>query len=144
MQMLNKLAMALVLGSLATGALAHSFDAKTPVLCSVYQLFECTPPNACEAVTPGAINGFSHFDIDFGGKVVTRSSGESKQQSPIQNVETGVDGKLIVQGIDEGLEGVRDGAGWSVSIMIPEGTMVLAVAGDGFAVVGLGGCVPKP
>ena len=39
---------------------------------------------------------------------------------------------------------VRDGAGWTISIMDPEGTMVMAVAGDGFAVVGLGACVPKP
>ena len=35
-------------------------------------------------------------------------------------------------------------AGWTISIMNPEGTMVLAAAGDGFAVVGLGACVPKP
>jgi hypothetical protein len=26
---------------------------------------------------------------------------------------------------------VRDGAGWTISVMDPEGTMVLAVAGDG-------------
>lgn len=55
-----------------------------------------------------------------------------------------VDGKLIIQSIEDGQEEVRDGAGWTMSIMDPEGTMVLAVAGDGFAVIGLGACVPKP
>ncbi len=69
---------------------------------------------------------------------------ESPQQSPIKNVETGVDGKLIIQCVEDGQEGVRDGAGWIISVMIPEGTMVMAVASDGFGVVGLGACVPKP
>ena len=41
-------------------------------------------------------------------------------------------------------EDERDGAGWSVSIMDPEGTMVMAIAGDGFGIVGLGACAPKP
>ena len=77
-------------------------------------------------------------------EIVTRAGVESPQQSPIESIETRVDGKLIIQGIEDGQETVRDGAGWSISIMDPEGTMVLAAAGDGFAVVGLGACVPKP
>ncbi len=88
--------------------------------------------------------GVSHFDIDFGKKIITRAGIDSPRQSRIKNVETGVDGKLIIQGIEDGQENVRDGAGWSISIMNPEGTMVMASAGDGFAVVGLGACVPKP
>ena len=95
-------------------------------------------------MTPGEIDGVSHLDIDFGKKLVTRAGVESPQESPIESVETGVDGKLIIQGIEDGQASVRDGAGWTISIMDPEGTMVLAVAADGFAVVGLGACVPKP
>ena len=95
-------------------------------------------------MTPDEINGVSHLDIDFGKKLITRAGMESPQQSRIENVKTGVDGKLIIQGIEDGQEDIRDGAGWSLSIMNPEGTMVMAVAGDGFAVVGLGACVPKP
>ena len=69
---------------------------------------------------------------------------ESQQQSRIESVKTEIDGKIIIQGIEDGQPDERDGAGWSISIMDPEGTMVMAVAGDGFAVVGLGACVPKP
>ncbi|MDJ0860964.1 MAG: hypothetical protein QNJ87_15360 [Gammaproteobacteria bacterium] len=133
------------LAFLATSAWAVDyFDGKRPLLCSIYQLFECDPPNACQAVTPADINGVSHLDVDFGKKLITRAGTDSPQQSKIRDVETGVDGKLIIQGVEDGQEGVRDGAGWSISIMSPEGTMVMAVAGDGFAVVGLGACVPKP
>lgn len=135
----------LALAGFVISASADSFfDGKTPLLCTVHQLFECDPPNDCRPVTPEQINGVTHLDIDFDKKLVTRAGVESPQQSPIENIETSVDGKLIIQGIEDGQEGVRDGAGWSISIMDPEGTMVLAAAGDGFAVVGLGACVPKP
>ncbi len=142
---LNKLIVAVALGCLTMTATAGSyFDGKKPLLCSIYQLFECDPPNACQAVSPAEIDGVSHLDIDFRKKLITRPETESSQQSKIKTVETGVDGKLIIQGIEDGQEGIRDGAGWSISTMNPEGTMVMAVAGDGFAVVGLGACVPKP
>ena len=127
-----------------TASAAGFFDGKTTLLCSVHQLFECDPPNACVAVTPDEIQGFSHLNIDFGEKVVTRAGEESAQKSDIKSIETDVDGKLIIQGIEDGEADVRDGAGWTISIMDPEGTMVMAAAADGFAVVGLGACVPRP
>jgi hypothetical protein len=120
------------------------FDGKKPLLCSVYQLFECDAPNDCRAVSPGEIQGVSHLDIDFSKKIITRAGEASEQQSPIERVVNDLDGKLIIQGIEDGQPDVRDGAGWTISIMAPEGTMVLSTAGDGFAVVGLGACVPKP
>ncbi len=129
---------------LSTASSAGFFDGKTALLCSVHQLFECDPPNACTVVTPDEIQGVSHLDIDFGGKVITKAGEDSAQKSDIKSIETDVDGKLIIQGIENGEAEVRDGAGWTISIMDPEGTMVMAVAGDGFAVVGLGACVPKP
>ena len=89
-------------------------------------------------ITPDEILGVSHFDIDFSRKRVTHAGVESKQQSRIESVKTDIDGKVITQGIEDGQPDERDGAGWSISIMDPEGTMVMAVAGDGFAVVGLG------
>ena len=141
----RRLLMVVSLSFIAISASAADyFDGKKPLLCSIYQLFECDPPNACQAVSPAEIDGVSHLDIDFAKKVITRAGTDSPQQSRIENVKTGVDGKLIIQGIEDGQEDIRDGAGWSLSIMNPEGTMVMAVAGDGFAVVGLGACVPKP
>ena len=133
-----------LMGVVATASSASFFDGKQPLLCSVYQLFECDAPNDCRAVTPDDILGVSHLNIDFKNKVVTRAGVESEQRSSIEAVEAGIDGKLILSGIEDGQSGVRDGAGWTISIMDPEGTMVLAVAGDGFAVVGLGACVPTP
>ena len=138
------LALTALLGLTGPALAADYFDGKKPLLCSLHQLFECDAPNACQAVEPGEIGGASHLDIDFKKKLVTRAGVESEQRSSIEAIETGVDGKLIISGIEDGQAGMRDGGGWTISIMDPEGTMVLAVAGDGFAVVGLGACVPKP
>lgn len=141
---IKTLTFAALMGVISTASAASFFDGKQPLLCSVHQLFECDTANACSAVTPGQVDGFSHLNIDFKTKTVTRAGEESEQQSPIENVETRVDGKLILSGIEDGQPDQRDGAGWTISIMDPEGTMVLAVAGDGFAIVGLGACVPTP
>jgi hypothetical protein len=86
----------------------------------------------------------SQFEVDFGKKLITRAGQESPRKSVIKSVEANVDGKLIIQGAEDGRKDERDGAGWTISVMDPEGTMTLAAAGDGFAIVGLGACVPKP
>jgi hypothetical protein len=143
-KILKTIVFAATMTAMATVSSASFFDGKTPLLCSVHQLFECDPPNACKAVTPDQINGVSHLDIDFSKKLITKAGEQSAQESKIDSVETGVDGKLVIQGIEDGAADVRDGAGWTIAIMDPEGTMTMAVAGDGFAVVGLGACVPKP
>ena len=131
--------------SLSAGAAEASyFDGKQPLICSIYQLFECDHPNACVSVTPGEIDAMSHFDVDFRKKAIIRAGQESAQKSTIKDVQVGLDGKLIIQGVEDGEADVRDGAGWTISIMDPEGTMVMASAGDGFGVIGLGACTPKP
>lgn len=133
-----------LMGFCVTATAADFFDGKKPLLCSVYQMFECDPPNDCRKVNPRQVNGFSHLDIDFSKKVITRAGVESPQKSEIKSVNTNIDGKLFIQGVEDGDPESRDGAGWTISIMNPEGTMTLATAGDGFAIVALGACVPKP
>ena len=133
-----------LVGLSGTAVAEDYFDGKKPLLCNIHQLFQCTMPSGCEPVTPDEIAGFAHLYIDFDSKLVTRAGEESGQKSSIENIETRVDGKLIIQGIEDGSPDVRDGAGWSIAIMNPEGTMTMAVAGDGFSTVGLGACVPRP
>jgi hypothetical protein len=141
---IKKIMFACLLGFGTTVSAAGFYDGKTPLLCSIYQLFECDPPNGCIAVGPEEIQGPSHLKIDFKAKVVTQAGEEAGRKSDIKSVTTDLDGKLIIQGVEDGNPETRDGAGWSISIMDPEGTMVMATAADGFAVVALGACVPLP
>lgn len=141
---IKKSLFALLLGFSTAVSGAGYYDGKTPLLCSIYQLFECDPPNACTAVGPDEIQGPSHLEIDFKAKVVTQAGEESGRKSDIKSMTTDLDGKLIIQGVEDGAPDTRDGAGWTISVMDPEGTMVMATAADGFAVVALGACVPQP
>lgn len=53
-----------------------------------------------------------------------------------------VDGKLILQGAEDGLEGVRDGVGWTLVISEDTGKFVLTASGEEVAFVVFGACIP--
>ena len=100
-----------LMGFVATASAAGFFDGKRALLCSVHQLFECDAPNACHAVTPDEIGGFSHLDIDFSKKVVTRAGEESAQKSDIKSITVDLDGKLIIES--------ESGKGTEVTFTLP-------------------------
>ena len=52
-----------------------------------------------------------------------------------------IDGKLMLQGAEDGREGgTPDGIGWSMSVVENSGNMVLTASGDGVAFVIFGAC----
>jgi len=67
--------------------------------------------------------------------------GVCEPECPIEPSEV-VDGRLILQGAEDGLEGVRDGIGWSLSIDETSGDMVLTGSGADVAFVIFGACTP--
>ena len=62
--------------------------------------------------------------------------------SAIESVET-VDGKLVLQGIEDGQRNASDGGGWTISVDVKYGTMIFTQAGGRAAFVGFGGCLPE-
>jgi hypothetical protein len=50
---------------------------------------------------------------------------------------------LILQGVEEGVEGVDDGLGWSMTISKETGKLVLAASGDRKAYVVFGACTVR-
>lgn len=61
--------------------------------------------------------------------------------SVIERMEV-VDGKLMLQGAEDGLEGIRDGLGWTIAISLETGKAVLTGSGDGVGFVVFGACLP--
>jgi hypothetical protein len=51
-----------------------------------------------------------------------------------------IDGKLIIEGAQDGIENVRDGLGWTMAINEESGEMVLTAAGDRVGFVVFGAC----
>ena len=62
-----------------------------------------------------------------------------KEITTIERLEH-IDGKLIIEGAQDGLENVRDGLGWTMAINEESGEMVLTAAGDRVGFVVFGAC----
>ncbi len=70
-----------------------------------------------------------------------KKTGDDVRESRIEGVKR-VDGKLIIQGAEEGREDARDGFGWTIASMEDSGQMALSASGDLAAVAGSGACTP--
>ena len=107
-------------------ATAADFDGSKPLLCSMATFSECVPGGTCDQVTSESINAPDFVRIDFRKKTLTFAAAGQDDRPPasIKN-RASIDGKLFLQGADDGLEGVRDGVAWSVAIDQDTGKLVL-------------------
>ena len=122
---------------------AGSFDGSKNLLCAPQSAVECGPDGSCQQVSPTSVNLPDFFQIDFKAKMITRVTGSEKHKgSKIDNMEV-LDSKLILQGADDGVENVRDGLAWSMTIAQDTGKLVASAAGDGEAFVIFGACTAR-
>jgi hypothetical protein len=130
----------LIVGSVLASAAYAAVDGSEAVICAVAEITECVPDEACQRVKAREAGIPRFLRIDFAGKRITRTkpSGEDIT-SQIKRREV-VDGRVILQGAEDGVEGVRDGIGWSLSIDEASGDMVLTGSGADVAFVIFGAC----
>ncbi len=123
---------------------AGGFDGSQPMVCATLKVIECTPLDSCSEVSLESV-GLPRFAvIDVPQKVIHPTGDAAAERvSAIERMET-VDGKLILQSAEEGLEGIRDGLGWTIAIVIETGELVLTASGDGVAFVVYGACTTQP
>ena len=121
-------------------AAAGNFDGSKELICAVMDLVECLPGGKCQQVTAEEV-GIPHFlRLDFKKKKISATYMDgSKRSTTIENFEK-IDGKVIIQGAEDGIEGERDGLGWSLAIAEETGKMVLTASGDEVGFVMFGAC----
>ncbi len=140
----NMKKLALIVLFVCTGsvvAFAGDFDGSRPLLCATVDLMECLPGGNCLRVTHDSINAPKFIKINFKDKSINVPGADAKRPTTkIERMEH-VDGKLILQGAEESVEGVRDGLGWSLSISEDSGDMVLTGSGDQVGFVVFGNCI---
>jgi hypothetical protein len=125
---------------ISTSAMAGNFDGSKELICAVMDLTECGPGGKCQQVTAEDVGIPLFLRIDFKeNKISTTHADGSKRSSEIERSEK-VDGKLIIQGAEDGIEGVRDGVGWSLAIAEETGKIVLTASGDEVGFVIFGAC----
>ena len=123
-------------------AQAGDFDGSKPLLCASIDVMECTPGNGCSEVSSDTVDAPQFLKVDLANNKLTgRRSGGIEHSSEIERSEN-IEEKLILQGAEQGREGVRDGLGWTMSITQDTGTMVLTASGDAAAFVIFGACTP--
>jgi len=124
-------------------AQADSFDGSQNLLCAPQVAIECGPDGKCEQAMAASVNLPNFFQVDFSSKELTAISGsENKRTSTIKSMEF-LDGKMFLQGADDGIEGKRDGLAWSMSISQDTGRLVVSAAGGNEAFVIFGACTPR-
>lgn len=102
-------------------------------ICAVEQAIVCPPFEACERSLPGAVNLPTLLKIDRpAGVIVSRREAGGERSSKIGS-EAGDDAHHILQGVDEG-------APWSIRIDLETGRFVLTSAQAEAGYVGFGLC----
>jgi hypothetical protein len=122
---------------------AGDFDGSKTLLCANQLVNECLPAQPCRMVAPQSVNLPDFFTVDAGNKVLTgKHDGGIDASTPVERLEH-LDGKLILQGADNGIEGVPDGNGWTMVIDENTGKMSMTASGDGFVIVAFGACISR-
>jgi hypothetical protein len=122
---------------------AAGFDTSKPLLCSIKDVTECTPDGGCQkrSLEEAAMPEFLKFDIP-NKQVIPATPIEGKQPTSIKGIER-IEGKLILQGAEEGPDKVKDGLGWTAAISEENGQMIFTASGDEVAFVAFGSCVAQ-
>ena len=120
--------------------LADDFDGSKPLTGTVDKILEIYPSRINNDADPDTVGLPRNFLIDFRQKIV-RPSKDSlvRRTSKIKQIEH-IENKLILQGIEGGVENVDDGLAWSIAISKKTGKVVLSASGDGVAYVVFGTC----
>lgn len=125
---------------IASTAAQAAFESGKPTLCANMEILECVPDQGCERVSAQDTNLPRFLRIDFAEGTVARSLPDGTSlNSKIERSEI-IDDRIILQGAEDGAEGVRDGIGWSLSIDQTNGDMVLTGSGHEVGFVIFGAC----
>jgi len=142
MKMLIKACIAsLLFLALPVAAGAGDFDGSKPMLCSVIKAVECTPEGGCHEITPESVGVPQFLTVDLEEKTIksTRKS-DGDRTSVIKRIER-MEGRLILQGSDEGIRDIRDSVGWTAMVMENTGDFVVTASGDQVAFIVYGACI---
>lgn len=127
----------LLTASMSAGA--AEFDKSIPIICSLSNFSECTI-DGCETVSAESIQAPTFIRVNAKKKTIKAYAQGKTRESKVDSIEI-IDGKLILAGIEDGAEDVRDGVGYSASVTIETGNLVLTAVSDDLAIMAYGACI---
>lgn len=119
---------------------ADDFDGSKQLSGSVEKVLEINQFKISSDVDPDTVGLPRNFVIDFDEKTL-RPSKDSlvRRISRIRHIGH-IENKLVLQGVEEGVENIDDGLAWSIAISKKTGKVVLTASGNGVAYVVFGTC----
>jgi hypothetical protein len=127
---------------LATIAIAGDFDGSKPLSGITGKIIEINQYKIIDDVDPDTVGLPKKFLIDFNSKTLRPSKDSLVRRTIIFKSLEHIENKMVMQGVDEGVEGVDDGLAWSLTISKKNGNAILSASGDGVAYVVFGECKP--
>ncbi len=121
-------------------ALADGFDGSQPLFGTSDRIIEINQFKIIDGVDHSTAGIPKKFLIDFKTNTLRPSKDSLIRKTITFNRVDHIENKMVMQGIDSGIEGVEDGVAWSLTISKRDGKAVLAASGDGVAYVVFGAC----
>jgi len=119
---------------------AGDFDGSKLLSGSVEKVLEINQFRVINDVDPDIVGLPRKFFIDIEAKTMIPSKESMVRRiSKIRHVEH-IENKIILQGVEGGVENVDDGLAWSIAISKKTGKFVLSASEDGIAYVVFGSC----
>jgi hypothetical protein len=128
--------------SLVVTAIAGDFDGSKPLSGVTGKIIEINQYKIIDDVDPDTVGLPKKFLIDFNSKTLRPSKDSLVRRTITFKSLVHIENKMVMQGVDEGVEGVDDGLAWSLTISKKNGNVILSAAGDGVAYVVFGVCKP--
>jgi hypothetical protein len=125
-------------------AIAHAgdFDGSKPLSGATGKIIEVHQSKIIDNVDPDTVGLPKNFLIDFDSKTLQPSEDSLARRTIRFKSLEHIENMLVVQGIDDGVEGVNDGLAWSLAISKKNGKAILSASGDGVAYIVFGVCIP--
>lgn len=122
-------------------ALAEKYDGSKPLLCSIIDVIECAPGGECLRSDAASVNlpYFVRVDTEEKTLRVHQQEGDDRVTT-IQRMTRHLDGKLILQGAEDGSELEDDAIGWTMSIDEEDGRMIFSASREQVAFIIFGAC----
>lgn len=121
-------------------AVAGNFNGTKSLICSVKDGVEVYRNGRPQPFYPESVGLPEKFIIDFKNKLI-RPTKDSviQRRSRIKRMER-IEEKTILQGVEDGVEGVDDGVGWSMAIYQKTGRFVITASGGDVGYIVFGSC----
>jgi hypothetical protein len=142
MNTLPKILAAAAIGVLLSAGVcfAGDFDGSRPLAGTTGRIVEIHRHRIDDDVDPDTIGLPHKFRIDFEAGTLRPSKDSVIRKTIVFNRVAHVENTIVLQGVDEGAEGVEDALAWSLVISKTDGKAVLSASGSGVAYVVFGRC----